>query len=169
MSSPPPPSIPPDSQSDPRTILGACQMIENLCARLYSEFARAHAADFEAHFVWNKTAEEELNHAQQIAMALRLSHGKGLEPNVDLGRAHATIAMLRSSLRAARAKPPSVVDALRTALTFEEHLSQFHLEEATVIDDPAMKALFRAMQAADRQHVEMLRALLSRRVPAAAT
>ncbi len=169
MSSQQPASIPPGPQSDPRTILGACQMIENLCARLYSELARAHAADHEAHFVWNKTAEEELNHAQQIAMALRLTQGKGLDPNVDLRRAHATISMLRSSLNDARARPPSVVDALRMAVSLEEHLSRFHLEEATVIDDPAMKSLFRAMQAADRQHVETLRALLFRRDPPAAT
>ncbi len=169
MSSQPPASIPPSSQSDPRTILGACQMIEDLCARLYTELARAHAADYEAHFVWKKTADEEISHAEQIAMALRLSRGKGLEPNVDLGHAHATIARLRSALNDARARPPSVVDALRMAIALEGHLSQFHLEEAAVIDDPAMKSLFRALQAADRQHVEMLCALLSRRAPPGAS
>lgn len=161
-----PDSLPPSNwNDDPQNVLSACVLIERLCAQLYLTFAEAHRSDQAIYALWKKTADEESNHAEQIAMALRMRKGLVASTRTDMQKANEAVAFVRTVLRNAVAKPPSILEALRLALQVETRLGAFHLDEVAVFAEPSMKSLFRAMQSADRMHVQSIRSALLARDP----
>lgn len=157
----------PGTDNDPQKVLSACVLIERLCAQIYLALAEAHSAEPELYALWKKTADEETNHAEQIGMALRVRKGLVVDTRIDMDKVDQAVALVRTTLRDVVAHPPSAVEGLRLALSIESRLADFHLDEVAVFAEPSMKSLFRAMQAADRQHVESIRAALLRRDPGA--
>jgi hypothetical protein len=137
-------------------VLELCRDIEVECGRLYSLFALGHrAADPKMFELWTKTAKEEVGHADQIRLALRLD-GSVDGVHVSLDDARAMLAHTKQLVAESRRKIPTVPEALRTAIDLEKKLSVFHLAQAARFPSGGQKALFEAMMRADDGHLARL-------------
>lgn len=148
---------------DERALFQVCTEIETLAAELYTLFAMAHAGDSAMLQLWRKTASEEMNHAQQFELALRLRQAIVSEVRVAVEEAAEIRERLRSTIASARKAPLGIVDALKLAVDLEGRLAEFHMVQAVAFKDPQNTKLFRALQAADKAHVESLDVELKRR------
>lgn len=145
-----------------KQVLINCREVELGCARLYESFAHVFRAEPALSDLWAKTAREELQHADQIALVIRTAHETVLSVTVGAHEAEIKIAKLRSMVREASTRPPSVVDALRQAIALEVELGAFHADSAVVFADASTHKLMRALQAADQGHIGALKEALAR-------
>jgi rubrerythrin len=144
-----------------RAALETCREIELGCARLYEAYAQAYRADGPLSALWVKTASEELNHAEQIALVIRSMGDAVAGASFDAKQAELKLAKVRSLLRDAVARPPSPAEAVRKALELERELDAFHAGNAATFKDPSTRKLLQAMQAADKGHVAQLEKALA--------
>lgn len=137
-------------------VLELCRDIEVECGRLYTLFALGHRAlDPRIHALWTKTAKEEVGHADQIRLALRLE-GSVNGAHVAIEDARAMLAHMKQLVAEARRKIPTVPEALQRAIELEKKLSAFHLAQAATFPGGGQKALFEAMMRADDGHLAKL-------------
>lgn len=132
-------------------------------ADFYEELALLHQEDAEMVRLWKKTAREEMNHAAQFTLLLDT-----LSDEISAIRADATtLEGIRLAIAATRERfeqhPPTVREALVAAIGFEESMSCFHADQVAVFDIPRLRTLFKAMMAADHDHVQALRSGLAAR------
>ena len=133
-------------------------------AGLYEELASSHAQDPELSRLWQKTAQEEINHAAQFSFLIETMSGSVSSTLVDpasLDRIRASVE--NTEIEEYRLHPPPPRAALVAAIDFEEAMSALHADKILVFSDPRCKQLMRAMMAADRGHITALRAALSKR------
>jgi hypothetical protein len=147
-------------------ILSTCRKIEEGAAQLYHLLAEVHREEAHMAALWTKTAREEENHAQQIALVQRSQAKSGATVKVDLEKAEEALRMVGAVIEAYRRESPTVRQALEEAITIEYALTQFHADYAVEFGDAAYRQLFRSMMAADQQHVEALKAALDHLVGA---
>lgn len=153
-----------ETPADADHLLEVCRRIEFTLASLYRFLSDLYGDTLDIAAVFLKTANEEENHALQFQLALKL-------PNVI---AHPTVAvgtedyLLRDVLnldaKVRRTLPPPV-DALRTAVDLETRLAAYHMDSIGVFHHPRLQEMFKAMMAADKQHVETLTAALANLSP----
>lgn len=138
-------------------VLEVCCRIEEKCAALYRNFARAFANDPDLAALWNKTAREEDGHARNFRTAI-CQKGKaiGSNGNLDL-RLVAIEQKIDDFITRISQLTPTITDALLFALYLEQNLSEYYLETAVAFDDPEIATLFKTMKDKDLDHVEMLR------------
>jgi rubrerythrin len=146
-------------------ILEICRDIEAYCAEIYNYYADLFANDEEVLGLWSTLNVEEENHARQFVMAIKM----GLEQVIiaaDLDRAKATQSLhkIKTIYDKIRAVPPSLADALLSAIALERGLSGFHLNALAAFQDESMQRLFDAMMLADGQHLERIEAMYERKV-----
>lgn len=141
--------------SDQR-ILQLCKEVEMLCYESYILFADHFAADPPVRELWLKTAAEELNHARQFDVALRLGKALLFQPNLSLATAEQAKEKLLAILRQCRLTPPSLKVALEGAIAMEKGLSGFHMDCAVSVADAGMRKVFEGMMKADNEHLETL-------------
>jgi rubrerythrin len=140
-------------------VLEACRKIELRMAKLYDLLADLHAAHEKVRKLWAKTAREEDNHAQQFALLLRRPDGlPGLR--VDGSKAEQALKAVDTIIASYHEKAPSVHEALEAAMTLEHTLAKYHADYAVEFTDEGQRQLFRAMMAADNDHVGALQAAL---------
>jgi rubrerythrin len=154
-----------ETSADADHLLEVCRQIEFTLASLYRFLSNLYGEIPDIASVFLKTANEEENHALQFVLALKL-------PKVI---AHPTVAMgaedslLRDVLgldaKARRILPPPV-EALRTAVDLERRLAAYHMDSIGSFHHPRLQEMFKAMMAADKQHVETLTAALAKLSPA---
>lgn len=145
---------------DDRKLLDLCRNVEIKNGELYDFFGELFRSEVEISRLWFKTAEEERNHAAQLALAAKVP--AGITVLVDPWKANNTLKIVTSILDNVRQHPPLLLDALRSAIKLEEHLSSFHLDCVGSFSDESIKQLFHAMMMADDAHVARLRALRDR-------
>lgn len=136
--------------------LEKCRDIELLCGDIYSYFAEVFSEDREIQLLWRKTAVEEQNHADQFALAIKLRRGISCQVILDAAQADYKISQLQKYLSMIRISPPSLIEALESALKLEESITKFHLENIVLFEDPGLRKMFVAIKASDDRHIESL-------------
>ncbi len=144
------------------TMLRSCRALELAMADFYEELALLHQEQMEMVRLWKKTAREEMNHAAQFTLLLDTMSDQISEIRADtltLEKIRLAIATTRDSFHQ---HPPTVREALVAAIAFEEAMSCFHADQIAAFDSPRPRTLFKAMMAADNDHVGALRSVLAK-------
>ena len=146
-----------DNKADIERILETCIEIEQCNADLYRYFARIFA-DFPGMAkLWEKTAQEEDNHANQFILAIKLRKLKVIDDVAsDIINAGSFLTLVKSISEGVKIIKPGRIDALVTALDLEEKLAAFHANGVAHFVDESYKKLFTAMMKADRNHIVLL-------------
>lgn len=142
--------------STTQIVLRFCQEIETACSSIYSHFAAVFAMDPALHRLWNKIADEELNHAQIIGMAMRC---KGLilkEKDYDMATFRNNAKTLRETLENLQNMTPSAEEALRAAINLEKRLAEFHLDHVLNFTSVSEENFFGQLMEGDKQHIRQL-------------
>lgn len=143
--------------SDHLSFLDACARFESKMASLYYHFESLFADNAEFSLLWQKTAREEENHAQQFQLGVRL-RGLGMEKvNTDVGQALGALQKLEAYLEQLCASRPSPEEALTRAIQLEEQLARLHMSSIVAFDDLELKKMFEAMMGSDEEHARMLK------------
>jgi rubrerythrin len=143
--------------SDQR-LLERCREIELLCKDLYMFFAELYIGNDEAVQLWQKTADEEQNHAEQFTLALRLSRNFSCQVTVDSKLVESTISKIKAVIEKVKLTRPELKVALCSAIKMENFLVNFHLGCVVLFEDNNYKNMFNAMMASDNQHIASLQA-----------
>ena len=148
------------SQEVFRTLV-ACRSLELAMAGLYEELASLHDCDVKAARLWKKTAWEEMNHAAQFSLLLDTMSDTVSTSLVEPATLDSVRRAIELTVEEFRLHPPSIREALVTAIDFEEAMNDLHADQMLVFANPQCKRLLAAMMAADSGHVASLRAALS--------
>lgn len=147
---------------DQKNVLDVCARIEDTAAQTYHDLATAHRNIPRLAALWDKTANEEENHARQFRLSTQLLDEMIDDIRIDGDRARRALEEMEILAGLVASDPPGPVDALRMAISAEEQFADFHMSTAAVFKDGSHKRLFEAMMAADRGHVEELSKELAR-------
>ena len=146
-----------ESNRDVAQILDLCEQIERCNADIYRVFANLFNSDPEMAQLWNKTANEEENHALQFSLAKKLRNLKAVEDTtIDLTIAKNVLSFVKDLRTEFTGKDLSQIEAVLAALELEEKLAEFHACSVAIFVDNSFKKLFTAMLKADRQHIESI-------------
>ncbi|MDD2271603.1 MAG: rubrerythrin [Desulfuromonadaceae bacterium] len=139
-------------------LLEKCRDIELLCKDLYSYFAELYSDNQGVAHIWRKTATEEQNHADQFSLALKLRKDLPCTVLTDAARVESILSSLRVVIAQVKAAPPTLVDALNSAIKLEKYLSEFHVDCVARFEDESYGKMFSAMMSSDCEHIESLQA-----------
>jgi rubrerythrin len=142
-------------------VLVACRALELAMADFYEGLADVHSHVPSMVRLWKKTAREEANHAAQFNLALEAMTEVIARPLVAPAELETIQKAIESMAEEHRRRPPSVHEALTTAIELETSMSDLHADRILVFTDPRCRLLFQAMMAADAGHVASLRAALA--------
>jgi rubrerythrin len=142
--------------------LHKCAEIEEVLGKMYDMFAEAYQEHPEISQVFKKTAGEERNHEYQIRLAI-----KSFCPTIEsmaltTEEADKHLSMVRDFLEKLNNGIPDIEEALDIALKLEDISTRFHMDAAARFSDPSCAKLFKAMMAADEDHVATLEQTLKK-------
>ena len=137
-------------------ILDVCCGIEEICSNMY-RFLAGHFSDNQTiAALWEKTAQEEDNHAEQFRLASRL-HGIGMKSvKFDLYGVKLILNKIMTIYEHIQGRPPQIKEALKIAVKLERELEKYHMDLMVAFEDHNLSRLFAAMKAYDRGHIELL-------------
>lgn len=137
-------------------VLDVCCKIEESCALLYHYFSKLYAETPKASELWEKTAREEENHAEQFRLACRIQ-GSGMESlKIDSNKATTLHAGIQSVYEGVQKNPPTLKEALRFAIKLEQSMAAYHMSAVANFKERGLERLFASMMRCDKQHIEML-------------
>lgn len=137
-------------------ILEVCCRIEEALAHLYRYFSELYADQPQMSALWEKTAKEEDNHAEQFRLACRL-RGIGIKAlKKDISRVNTVLEKIQYVYSGVQKIPPKLEDALKFAIRLEHSLADYHMNTIATFDDKGLALLFTSMMKHDRSHIEML-------------
>jgi len=139
-----------------QVLLEKCRDIELLCKDLYGYFAELYSDNEAVAHMWRKTAMEEQNHAEQFTLALKLRKDLPCTVLTDAARVESILSSLRIVVAKVKVEPPSLVDALNSAIKLEKYLSEFHLDCVAKFENESYGKMFNAMMSSDNEHIESL-------------
>lgn len=140
-----------------KDVLEVCESVELACAKLYHYFADLFKHDREYLLLWLKTAMEEENHARLFALVRKLRHNEIIESiEIDVVQAKAMLAFVRSLVKKAKKNPPSMEQALLSAIDLETRVDQFIEGNLIKFSDESFEKLFHEIIATDSNHLEEL-------------
>ena len=141
---------------DQMGFLSLCAGLELKLAEVYHYFEELFAEDIPFSLLWNKTAREEENHAQQFNLGVRLK-GVGMKClNGDVSQAIVFLRKAETYLENTIGSHPSKEEALTIAIKLEEQLTALHMSRIVVFEDPELQNMFDAMMKSDEGHVSTL-------------
>lgn len=143
-------------------VLNVCCQIEETCANLYRYFSKLYAEDTDFRALWEKTAKEEDNHAEQFRFACRLQNSGMHSLKVDIKKASAILAKMQSVYEGVQTFPPPPKEALRLSISLENSLADYHLNTIVDFDDPGLAKLFTSMMNNDKEHIQLLEKTLKK-------
>ena len=144
-------------------VLEICRDIELANAELYRYFAGIFRDHAEMAALWHKTAQEEENHAKQFVLAIAMRREQLVDAlAIDSNTAENTLNFIKGIYDMVRVNKPSMLEALRSAITLEVNLGKFHMTTAVHFVEKSHRQLFAAMMKADKDHVEALREFYQR-------
>ncbi|MBW4055643.1 MAG: hypothetical protein HIU83_09595 [Proteobacteria bacterium] len=145
-------------QFSEQIMLEKCREVELRCKELYEYFAELYSDNGDAAYLWNKTAMEEQNHADQFTLLLKLRKGLACMVTVNSAKLESLQTQMRTVLEKVKATPPKLADALYSAIKLEKHLAEFHLGCVVEFEENSHKRLFDAMMTSDQEHIASLQA-----------
>jgi rubrerythrin len=134
--------------------------LELAMAELYQVLGKVHHHHTQISSLWRKTAREEEQHAAQFRLAMSHARAMICEVAVDGRDAQQMLDAIEALARRYQANPPTIPEALRSAVRLEESLAQLHVDRACRFANAAHQRLFEAMLAADQEHVGSLQEAL---------
>ena len=135
-----------------KDVLEICEELETLCAELYHHFADLYKGERASMLLWLKTAMEAENMAKQFALVGKLRRQKIIASiEIDPDDAQITRMYVQSLLERVRAAPPSLEEALRTAIRLEKNLAAFRIENVVKFADQNYGRSFLATQSGGKQ------------------
>ncbi len=102
----------------------------------------------------------QLSFAEQIRFAGRLQKGLISDINVNLETATNALNAEEIIYKEFKNNPPTIIEALNTAINLEEQLYEFHLEYSVSFQNESYRKLFHTMLNADKEHIESLKKAL---------
>lgn len=132
--------------------------LEKSMADLYSQWASVFDDDREAAFLWVKMANEERGHAALVDYQRRVVQKNPLlsiDVDLDMSIVDAALAEL-TSLREAT-QPPTLAEAVATALRLETSAAESHFRNAVREVNPELNRLLSCLGSEDRGHLDRLR------------
>lgn len=145
------------TREDVLRILEICREIEVCMAELYHYYAEIFSDTPGMSKLWEKTAREEENHANQFALAITLRRqGVVQAVNTDLFTAETILNKLKSIYATVKQARPTIADALRSAIKLEEKLAAYHMSSLALFQDESYRKLFEAMMKNDQGHIVSL-------------
>jgi len=139
-------------------IFEMCRDIEIKLSQIYTHFSQIFRTDAKACKLWEKTAQEEENHARQCELAVKLlKEGFIGDISADVEEVRAALVMLEEVFDRVVKEPPSLIRALELAIRIEEYFTKFHALSVAWFTDFSLQELFAALMNADRLHVEALK------------
>ncbi len=153
-----------ETRDDAIRLLDVCRRIEFAMAGLYRYLADRYPDLPDVAAALRKTANEEENHALQFQLASKLPNLL-VELKVDVEVADRLLKTVQDLDAKVRQTPPSAVGALRLALELERRLADYHMDSVGVFQSPQLQEMFKAMMAADKNHVKALSEALARLSP----
>lgn len=145
---------------DATEVLEICRKVEEGAARHYRLLAKLHQDRPGLAALWEKTAHEEDNHAQQISLIIR-KRAIAAQVMLDLKQAERALTLIETAIEQARRESPTFEKAIEEAIVLEKSLEAFHADYAVRFSDPSWERLFKAMMAADRAHIGTLESALA--------
>jgi len=85
-------------------------------------------------------------------------------PELDVSQTESTKNLCRALFEAIKQTPPSLEEAVLTAIELEETLAQLHMENAIIFENKGGIYLFRGLMMQDIKHIEELEKTL-RKLP----
>lgn len=150
-----------ETSADADHLLEVCRRIEFTLGSLYRFLSELYVDMHDLAAVFLKTANEEQNHALQFELALKLPN-LILHPTVNVGGADRLLKDVLDFDVKVRQTLPRPADALRAAVEMENRLAAYHMDTIGEFRHPRTQEMFKAMMAADKQHVGRLTAALGR-------
>ena len=141
---------------DTMVVLGKCAEIELKSMELYDLYADCFEHDLDVARMWRRVAREEENHANQFRLAVRMKDGAIGGVIVDPGRVEDTLRVVQSIIDGVKQCPPSLEDALRSAIKLEEQLSGLHVDCVVNFENEQCRRFFHAMVTYDNAHASCL-------------
>lgn len=151
--------MPNDPTRPPVDVQGALEIgyrLERAMFDLYQVLATAHEDAPTIAKLWRKTAREEEQHAAQFRLALSNARSMVFEVRAEWKDALQMVQAIEALVQRYRANPPTIPEALRSAIALEKSLAHLHVDRACVFANDAHQRLFRAMMAADEEHIGSL-------------
>lgn len=139
-----------------RKILEICRNIEETCAKIYFYLADCFAEDEAVRKLWQKTAYEEVNHANIIGLALNCRDMDLQDRTYDLFRYQTQLNIVTEIHASVVRARPSLADALRSSIHLEKKLQEFHVNCLLAFQHEQDRQLFQSLQNGDREHLEAL-------------
>lgn len=144
-------------------VLAICRDIEKANAELYKYFAEIFSSHEEMAELWEKTAGEEENHANQFVLAIKLRREQVVDSfAVDGSSAKKMLNIIEGVSAEVRREKPSILESLLIAIKLEEDLAAFHMMSVVNFVEDQQKKLFTAMMKVDKDHVERMRRFYQR-------
>ncbi len=145
------------TKGDVLRILEICREIEECIAELYHYYADIFSDTPDISKLWEKTAREEENHANQFTLAITI-YRQGIiqSVNTDLHFAENILDKLKSIYSTVKQSSPTIADALRSAIKLEERLAEYHMSSLAHFQDESYRKLFEAMMKNDQNHIVSL-------------
>ncbi|MRR34877.1 rubrerythrin [bacterium] len=142
---------------DTMVMLGKCAEIELKSMELYDLYADCFEHDVDVARMWRRVAREEENHANQFRLAVKMKDGAIGAVTVDPGKVEDTLRVVQSIIDGVKQSPPTLEDALCSAIQLEEQLSCLHVDCVVTFEDEQYRKFFHAMMTCDNAHVSRLR------------
>jgi rubrerythrin len=144
-----------------RKLLLECYRIEQLAAKIYTQFANKVYYPTNVRETFRKMAKEELEHARIIDLVLQTpTHELDAIPWLSEKQVDEKLQFANALLASAAQKELSASDAVKLAIEAEEQLVEVHANQALIPGAPKLAAFFNDLSRYDAAHVDRLRACL---------
>lgn len=138
-------------------VLEACRDIELMAAKLYEYFADLYKDNAKISVIWEKTSQEECNHAKQFDLAIKLVKHDAIDSlNMCLKDVQKHYNLVEQLYNNAKINPPSLLEAFRMAIQTENLFMKLHMSSIATFSDFSYQGLFNAMMKNDKEHIETL-------------
>ncbi len=140
-----------------QAILSDCQRVELLANRIYERLAANETYAGEIRTTFRHLAAEELEHARQIELAMRLpEEGLGAVSRIAWVKVDEARQLAEMMLQEVTSTPVTEEAALRLAVRIENEFLKVHLDNALHFFEQRVVALFEGLAGADQGHLDTL-------------
>lgn len=144
-----------------RKLLLECYRIEQLAAKIYTQFSNKPHYPASVRETFSTMAKEELEHARIIDLVLQTpAHELDALPGLSEEQIDEKLRLAKAILVSAEQCEMSAGEAVQLAMEAEEHLVKVHANQSLIPGGPKLAAFFAELSRYDAAHVDKLRACL---------
>ncbi|MCX7958794.1 MAG: hypothetical protein N3B13_07080 [Deltaproteobacteria bacterium] len=142
-------------------LLSVCYDIEMKMYELYKILADKFSDNEKIKSLFLKTANEEINHANQFRFAMNITYKSRMEFETDISEIKKKVEKIDETILFARTMEYDLKNILELCIQLEEEFAEYHASRIIKFpNEKSLEQLFYAMMKADKGHVEELRQAL---------